>query len=122
MPTSPVSDLMIGSVQIPNDESAHALSVRVEVDTTASYRVRGNGALEKLTGPRYGKRRITITATGPYPPALAAVDWRAAVSITFTDLALDDGATTLSVLSDGPSADMDIRQVVTGWSLTGREV
>lgn len=117
-----IADLTIGGVDVPNADHAVGLSVSIELDGGITYRVRGDGSVAKLQGPRAGKRKISISASGLYPPDLATVDWAAPVVITYKDLALDDASSSITVLSDGPRTDQDLRRVATGWTLEGREV
>ena len=117
-----IIDLTIGGVDIPNADSAHTLSISKGDDGGWTMRVRGDGSLSMLTGPRFGKRRFTISARGPIPPDLSAINWKQPVVISYKDLALDDASSSITVRTPGPADDQNIRDARAGWTLTCREV
>lgn len=117
-----VVDLTIAGIDIPNAEHASDLTVNIESDGGYTYRVRGNGSVIMLTGPRFGKRKLSINAKGWYPPALDSVDWTQGITISYKDLALDDASSTIIVRTPGPRYSYDIRRCATTWTLEGREV
>jgi hypothetical protein len=92
--------IQIGGVTVP--WQCHCKGLSVDVERHAS-----------------GRLRVSLKASGFYPPALSGVDWSAPVTITWADLGTDGGYASLSVLSTGVQRSDDVLGVVAGWSLIG---
>jgi hypothetical protein len=118
-----VTHCTVGGVNITTPESAIELSVEVVPDRVATTRRMSNGDLIALRPSGATKKRITISGRGRYPPALDALDWAAAQTVTFTrHTAAGPTTASYSLKSDGPTETGQPTRVSCSWSLSGREV
>lgn len=92
--------LTIGGVTLPHD--THHLACEV----TTGY---GTG----------GQRTLRISARGWHAPALSAVDFTGAVTVTWVDRRTGGTTRSLSIRSPGPEITDDLGAMGAAWTLTG---
>lgn len=101
--TAPIVRLVIAGTELPIE--THHLACTIEEGQTDT-----------------GRRTLSVSAQGWYPPTLTGVDWTAPVSIGWRDLQSSTAAwRTLTCWSQGPVITSDLDAVTAAWTLSGTE-
>lgn len=115
--------LTIGGVNVTTADSGVELEITTSPDRPVTERRMSNGDLMALFPAYAHKARVEVSGRGRYPPALDSIDWTTAQTWTWSRHTSTGKVTvSKSIKSAGPTERGQPGQVVTRWSLSGREV
>ena len=119
-----LSALTIGGVVVDISRSAHDLNINIEYLPAYELKRASNGDGVLMTSAVAGKRKISFSAKGHFPPDLSAVDFTAAVAASWVQK--DGGGGTVGsaniLAPEGLAVSYDSNQFEADWSVGGEEV